>query len=80
MAETTAAVQVGANVRAELARAGKTQAWLAGAIGMSQQSVSDRLRGKFPFDVNELARVADALGLEAAGLMMPITSTSAQAS
>ena len=79
MADTTAAVQVGANVRAELARAGKTQAWLAGAIGMSQQSVSDRLRGKFPFDVNELARVADALDLDVASLMS-ITTTSAQVS
>ena len=79
MTETTAAVQVGGNVRAELARAGKTQAWLADAIGISQQSVSDRLRGKSPFDVNELARVADALGLDAASLMS-VTVSSAQAS
>ena len=66
-------------MRAELARAGKTQAWLADAIGISQQSVSDRLRGKSPFDVNELARVADALGLDAASLMS-VTVSSAQAS
>lgn len=69
MTETTAAKQVGANVRAELARAGRTQAWLAGVIGISQQSVSDRLRGGTAFDVNELTRVADALDVAVTALL-----------
>lgn len=69
MTETNPAVKVGANVRAELARAGKTQAWLAGVLRMKQQSVSDRLRGVVAFDVNELVMVAAALEVPLASLM-----------
>lgn len=69
MTETRAAAQVGANVRAELARAGKTQAWLAGVLHMKQQSVSDRLRGVVAFDVDEVTRVASALGLPVSTLL-----------
>lgn len=61
MTEKTPAAKVGANVRAELARAGRTQSWLAGILDTSQQSVSSRLRGDIAFDVDELTRVAGAL-------------------
>lgn len=69
MTETRTAGRVGANVRAELARRGKTQAWLAGVLGSSQQSVSSRLRGEVAFDVDELAAVAAALEVDVDVLM-----------
>lgn len=63
MSQTTAEV-VGATVRAELARAGKSQTDLAAVLGVTQTAVSKRLRGVTPFDVNELALVANALDLD----------------
>lgn len=68
MSQSTAEV-VGATVRAELARAGKSQTDLAAVLGVTQTAVSKRLRGVTPFDVNELAAVADALGLDLAVLI-----------
>lgn len=78
MTQTTAE-QVGANVRAEMARAGLSQAALAAILGLSQPAISKRLRGIQAFDVDEVARAAEALGIDVASLMS-ITSTSAQAS
>lgn len=52
---------VGANIRAEVARRGLTQAALAEVIGVSQSQLSKRLRGVIPFDVNEVAAIANAL-------------------
>lgn len=69
MTETSPAVRVGKNVRAELARAGKTQTWLAGVLAITQQSVSARLRGDVAFDVDELHRAAAALGVPVASLL-----------
>lgn len=63
MSQTTAEV-VGAAVRAELARAGKSQNDLAAVLGVTQTAVSKRLRGVTPFDVNELAAVAAALDVD----------------
>lgn len=75
MTDTNPATVVGANVRAELARAGKTQIWLADVLQMKQQSVSDRLRGVVAFDVNELTQVASALGVPVAVLLgSPVTT------
>lgn len=54
-------VAVGAAVRSELARQRHSQDWLADKLGVSQANVSRRLLGKTPFDVNELAVVADVL-------------------
>lgn len=34
---------------------------LAARIGISQAAVSARIKGKTPFDINELVRIADAL-------------------
>lgn len=63
MSHSTAEV-VGATVRAELARAGKSQTDLAAVLGVTQTAISKRLRGVTPFDVNELAKVAVALGID----------------
>ena len=59
----TPGVQVGANVRAEMARRGITQTQLAEQIGRSQPQLSKRLTGASPFDINELTAVADALSV-----------------
>ena len=53
----------GANVRAEMARQGITQTVLAEKLGLSQTQVSARLRGRVPFDINEITAVADMLGV-----------------
>lgn len=63
MSQSTAEV-VGATVRAELSRRGKSQTDLAAVLGLTQPAVSKRLRGVTPFDVNELAAVAAALDLD----------------
>lgn len=60
---TTPTAQTGKNVRAEMARAGVTQAALAAELGISQAAVSARLLGRTPFDINELTAVADALNV-----------------
>lgn len=54
---------VGANVRAEMARRNVRQGAVAKALGISQPSVSARLSGATPFDVDELRTVADLLGV-----------------
>ena len=61
--------QVGANIRAELARQRKTQAQLADVWGLNQASVSKRMAGTVPVDVNEVAKVADWLGVPMSRLM-----------
>jgi transcriptional regulator with XRE-family HTH domain len=63
MSQSTAEV-VGANVRAEMSRAGKSQNDLAAVLGVTQTAVSKRLRGVTPFDVNEIALVARALDVD----------------
>lgn len=68
MSQTTAEV-VGAAVRAELARAGKSQTDLAAVLGVTQAAVSKRIRGVTPFDVNEIALVAQALGVDVSVLI-----------
>jgi transcriptional regulator with XRE-family HTH domain len=54
---------VAAEVRAEMARQRMSQAGLAKLLGVAQQTVSRRLVGEVPFDVAELARIADLLGV-----------------
>lgn len=57
----TATAQAGANVRAEIARRGVSQAEVSRAIGVSQSQFSKRLRGFIAFDINELAAIAQVL-------------------
>lgn len=57
-----------ANVKAELARRGKTQRDLADLLGLSTQAISRRLTGRLPFDVDELSAVAAYLGMPVASL------------
>jgi transcriptional regulator with XRE-family HTH domain len=69
MTNTPSAI-VGANIRAEMARRGISQAALAKKIGKSQAAVSARLRGTTPVDVNELNAIAGHLGVDPATLLL----------
>jgi len=54
---------VAANIRAEQARKGWTQAQLAEHMGMTRQAVSERSRGGTPWTLNETERAARLFGL-----------------
>lgn len=58
---------VASGVRAEMARQGKTQQQVSALAGMAQQTLSRRLKldDPTPFDVDELERVSQALGVPA---------------
>jgi transcriptional regulator with XRE-family HTH domain len=58
--------QVAAEVRAYVARAQLSQHQLAEILGIPQSSVSRRLRGKTPFRVDELEKLAGVLGVHPA--------------
>lgn len=60
---------VAAEVRAQMARRRMTQVQLAELLGIKQVSVSERLRGKTPFRLNELGVIAEALGIHPATLL-----------
>lgn len=55
--------RVAANVRAEVGRRQLTQASVAVILGKSQQSVSKKMRGSIPFDLEELDALASALSV-----------------
>lgn len=64
MTPTEYANAVAAEVRAEMGRQRKTQADLAKALGFTAATAARRLDGGTPFDVIELAVVANWLGIE----------------
>ena len=65
----TRTAQVGANVRAEMARRRLPQQSVALALGLSQTGMSKRLNGIVPWDVNELAAAAEVLGVPVSVLL-----------
>lgn len=65
------------NVRAEMARRGRKQSSLAVALGLSTASISDRLTGKVPIDVNELHAIALFLGVPLAELLHGVEAPTA---
>ncbi len=69
MANKTAAQRVAQEVRANMARRGRTQSDIATALGISQTAISRRLSGSVPWDVNELELVATALDVPIAELL-----------
>ncbi len=71
---TTPTAATGANVRAEMARCGVTQTTLARKIGLSQAAVSSRIKGRTPFDINELALIAKVLDVPLDTLLAGVTS------
>ena len=66
MDQTETYETVAAEVRATLARHRIRQADLARALGASPQAVSRRVRGDVPWDVAELATVANMVGVPVA--------------
>lgn len=61
--------KVAAEVRAEMARQFRSQSELAAVLRVSQTAVSRRLKGEISFDVDELVRTADFLGVSIAQLL-----------
>lgn len=55
--------RVAREVRAEMARQRKTSVDLAPVIGRSQQTASNRMRGLYPFNVDEIEAVAEWLAV-----------------
>jgi len=55
--------RIAGEIRAALARARIPQTDVADALNMSQASVSRRLTGDTPLDVNELQVIADLVGV-----------------
>lgn len=60
------------NLSGELARHRKTQAALAKELGMSEKTVSERLRGKGAFDTEQLEKAAGMLGMSLYQLMLKL--------
>jgi transcriptional regulator with XRE-family HTH domain len=61
--------QVAATIRAEMARHKCRQQTIADALGLSVASVSRRLSGEQPFELDELATVAELFGLTVSDLI-----------
>lgn len=69
--------KIAAEVRAELARQNKTQRELADRLCITQPSVQLRLSGQRPFRAEELAVIADWLGVPAAQFLPPLDTSAA---
>ncbi|MGZ0150693.1 helix-turn-helix domain-containing protein [Kribbella sp. WER1] len=61
--------QVAEEVRAHMARRRVTQVQLAEILGIKQVSVSERLRGKTPFRLEEIGIIATEFGIHPAVLL-----------
>lgn len=66
--------RVAATVRAELARREKRQGDLADVLGISITQVSDRLRGKIPFKLDELEPTCTLLELPLASFFAEVSA------
>lgn len=55
--------RVRARVRAAIAASGKAARVVAADLGWSQSYMAHRLTGRQPFSVDDLAAIADALGI-----------------
>lgn len=55
---------VATEIKVEMARQDLRQSQLARKMGVTEQWLSVRLRGRQPIDLNDLARIAHALGVE----------------
>ena len=64
-----AAVTVGAEVRGLLAKHKISQTSAGSRLQLSQAAMSRRLAGEIPFNVDELAALADLIGVPVSTLM-----------
>lgn len=62
-------VQVAEEVRALMARRHVTQMQLRDVLGVSQSGISNRIRGRVPFDANEIGLLADFFQVDPADLL-----------
>lgn len=69
MSNTTPSQRIGGNVRAEMARNRVSQTALGVHLGLTQASVSARLLGRTPFNINELHDIAAFLGVPLSTLL-----------
>ena len=65
-----------AEVRAELARQGRTPYWLSENTDITYQTLARRLRGSSRFSLTEVAQIASALNLSVTELMIRAERTS----
>jgi transcriptional regulator with XRE-family HTH domain len=72
------ATTIAGNVRAEMARQNVSARTLAKVLGLSHQSMADRVRGLIQIRPNELEKIAEHLGVPVGRfLVAPSTSDSA---
>lgn len=71
---TDSSAAAAAAVREALRARGIRQHTAADVLGLSQPALSDRLRGRTPFTLADLDRLADHLGVTVAELLEPPTS------
>lgn len=67
----TPAVDTGAAIRAEAARAGLSLRALARELGRSHTFITDRAKGTVTCDVNDLVDIAQVLGIPVSRLLPP---------
>lgn len=67
--DADAASRTGSRVRGLMAEKRITQDQVAQALGVTQPAIARRLNGSVPFDVNELALVAELLGVADSALI-----------
>ena len=67
--------QVSANIRAEIARKSMTQTELAAGLGIHQSALSERLRGRVSWRLEELTTAAEILGVTFEQLCMDPAAT-----
>ena len=63
---TSARGKLAAEVRAEAARAGISQNKLAHLTGISQSTINRKFKGQKPFDIDDLEKIANVLGITVA--------------
>lgn len=66
---STPTERVASNIRAEMARRKRTQAQLAGALGLTRSSMHRRMTGEQALNVDELHVIASFLGVSVATLL-----------
>ncbi|MFI6424765.1 helix-turn-helix domain-containing protein [Promicromonospora sp. NPDC050880] len=68
-APTTYSEIIRDEIKAECGRRGISQRRLSRVIGISQQSLSDRWRGRIPWTLDEVERLEPVLGLDRGALL-----------
>ncbi len=72
--EHTTATQVSVRVSQEIKTSGVTVVWLCEKTGIPRTTMSRRLAGHTPFDLNELDRIAEALRIPVATFLSVVAA------